>query len=160
MSTSIPALHVSDPSKVEGKGEIFIASRQDAASLGVFTVKLAAHFDPAGADVYPVGAIAITVDLNDGLKGTFGATSIELINSYGKANPTVYLTGRCSLQRSKLERVPQGLRYWLMIADNSSQNSDRQAPDVVGFAIHDRAGARVAYGAGPVRTGQFTVMPK
>src|SRR5689334_15399146 len=95
MSTlSIPAFHVSDLSKVKGSGEIFIQSRKDAFSAGTFQVKLSVHFDPA-VDEYPVGDVNIKVNLTDGSKGDFNSTSIELINSYGKHNPTVYLTGRC-----------------------------------------------------------------
>ncbi len=30
----------------------------------------------------------------------------------------------------------------------------------VGFAMHDRTGARVAYRTGPLRSGSITVMPK
>jgi len=97
MSTlSIPAFHVSDISKVKGDGNIFIQSRTDAASSGVFTVRLDVRFDPA-ADLFPAGTLIIKTDLNDGSKGTFTATSIELINSYGKYNPTVYITGRCMM---------------------------------------------------------------
>lgn len=99
MVTSIPAFHVSDLSKVEGSGDVFINSRKDAVSSGVFAVKLAVHFDPA-VDDYPVGTLQIKVDLSDSAKGTFTATSIELINSYGKHNPTIYLTGRCSAEAS------------------------------------------------------------
>jgi hypothetical protein len=160
MSTSIPAFHVSDASKVDGIGDVFIASRKDAASSGVFTVRLAVHFDPLGADDYPSGALLIKVDLSDGAKGNFNATSIELVNSYGKLNPTVYLTGRCSLEPAHGTDAARGLRYWLMIANNKKANDENATPDVVGFAIHDRTGARIAYGTGPLRSGDFSVAPK
>ncbi len=160
MSTSIPAFHVSDASKVDGLGDVFIASRKDATSSGVFTVRLSVHFDPAGADDYPTGSLLIRVDLSDGSKGTFTATSIELINSYGKHSPTAYLTGRCSFDPAAGTAPPKGLRYWLMIANNKKATDLQGTPDVVGFAIHDRMGARVAYGTGPVKSGDFTVAPK
>ncbi len=54
-TTSIPAFHVSDPTKVEGGGEVFISSRTGGAA-GVFAVKVAVHFDPA-ADDYPGGSM-------------------------------------------------------------------------------------------------------
>jgi len=162
MSMCIPAFHVSDKSKVEGGGDVFIASRKSGATTsGVFTVKVAAHFDPI-TDLYPVGSLVIRVDLNDGARGTFTATSIELINSYGRSNPTVYLTGRCNGDPAGAgAQVAKGLRYWLMIADNSRKGAREGTPDVVGFAIHDRNGARIAYGTGPVRPGgDFAVDPK
>jgi len=160
MSISIPAFHVSDQSEVKGGGDVLIASRQSGTTSGVFTVRVAAHFNPA--DPYPVGTLTIKVDLSDGARGTFVATSIDLINSYGKHNPTVYLTGRCKADlQTDGAKPPEGLRYWLMIADNSRDGAGHEGtPDIVGFAVHDRAGARVAYGTGPVKAGDFTVQPK
>ena len=73
-SLSIPAFHVSDKSKVKGGADIFIASRQDAVSSGVFSIKISAQFDPS-VDLYPVGSLFIKVDLSDGTKGSFKATS-------------------------------------------------------------------------------------
>jgi hypothetical protein len=35
VSLSIPAFHISDISKVEGLGDVFIASRKDAAASGI-----------------------------------------------------------------------------------------------------------------------------
>ena len=40
MSLSIPAFHVSDQSQVKGRGEVFIASRKDAASSGTFKIEV------------------------------------------------------------------------------------------------------------------------
>ena len=161
MTMSIPAFHVSDLSKVEGKGDVFIASRVSGALTGVFSVTLAApvHFDPA-VDDYPAGPVVIKTDLNDSAKATFTATSVELINSYGRANPTVYLTGRCTADIATGAAPVKGLRYWLMVADNKAGTDAHGTPDVVGFAIHDRNGTRIAYGTGPVRSGGFTVAPK
>jgi hypothetical protein len=160
MSMCIPAFHVSDASKVDGSGDVFIASRKSGATTGVFTVKVAAKFDPA-VDLYPTGSLTIKVDLTDGAKGAFTATSIELINSYGKHNPTVYLTGRCNGDTAGAgAAVAKGLRYWLMIADNGRTGGHEVTPDVVGFAIHDRNGARVAYGTGPLKAGDFIVAPE
>ena len=161
MGTSIPAFHVSDENKkVNGSGDVFIATRHDALASGVFSVKVSAHFDPAGGDDYPTGSILIKADLSDSFRGTFRSTSIELINSHGKHNPTAFLTGRCKGEVVGAGATPPGLRYWLMIVNNSAENR-LDAPDVVGFAIHDRTGARIAYGIGPVKPGgNFSVEPK
>jgi hypothetical protein len=155
---SIPAFHVSDLSKAKGSGEVFIQSRKDAVSSGIFNLKLEVHFDPT-VDDYPVGSLIIRVDLSDGSKGTFTATSIELINSYGKHNPTICLTGRCS---DDAQPDARGCRYWVMIANNKAANVPitQGTPDIAGFAIHDRNGNRIAYGCGPVRAGDFDIMPK
>ena len=158
MNMSIPAFHVSDASKATGNGDVFIASRKDAIASGVFAVRLAAHFDPM-VDDYPAGSLTIKADLSDSLRGTFTATSIELINSYGKHNPTVYLTGRCTSDAAVgTAPPPKGLRFWLMLVDNKGPDANAGTPDVAGFAIHDRKGVRVAYGCGPLKTGDFKIM--
>jgi hypothetical protein len=151
--TSIPAFHVSGRSMAKGKGKVFIASRQDSASSGNFIISIAVQFDPA-TDDYPTGSLKIDADLSDSIKGAFTATSIELINSYGKHNPTIYLTGRC---KSTNEKAPKGLRYWLMIADNRVEKEG--TPEIVGFVVHDRNGNRVAYGTGPLASGNIQVAP-
>lgn len=150
---SIPSFHVSTKSQVKGKAEVHIRSRQDIASSGIFTIKIGVSFDPA-TDAYPVGSFQLKADLSDGLKATFASTSVELINSYGKHNPTVYLTGRCKVD---VETRRVGLRYWLMLADNMQEGSEG-TPDIVGFAIHDNKGTRIAYGTGPIRRGDIVVV--
>ena len=150
MILSIPAFHVSDTSRVKGLGQVFIASRKDATSHGTFDVRVSVQF--LGIDPYPSGTVLIVADLNDSAKGTFKSTSIELVNSYGKVNPTVYVTGRCQLDPPTGVAAPQGLRFWLMIASNKG-SQETGTPDVVGFAVHDRTGARVAYGTGPLLPG-------
>ena len=159
MAMSIPAFHVSDSSKVDGSGDVFIASRASGALSGVFSVKVSVHFDPA-ADDYPTGSVLIKTDLSDATNATFKASSVELINSYGKHNPTAYLTGRCTSDIPAGAAPVKGLRYWLMVADNKSDTVAQGTPDVVGFAIHDRKGSRIAYGTGPLRSGAFTVAPE
>ena len=156
MSTvSIPAFHVSDISKVKGDGEVFLETRKDATSAGTFNVTVDVHFDPL-ADDYPTGTLTIKAQLTDGSKGVFFATSIELINSYGKHNPTVYLTGRC---KADVSPSAKGCRFWVFIANNGTPNTPK-TPDVIGFAVHDRTGARIAYGIGPLKSGNFEVKPK
>lgn len=151
--TSIPAFHVSDKSKVKGDGEVYIKSRDDAATSGSFKIKISASFDPAVND-YPTGTVVISTSMSDSFNAVFESTSIELINSYGKHNPTVYLTGRCKTSASG---AAKGLRYWVMIANNC-QNNDG-TPDIVGFVIHDNNGSRVSYGTGPLK-GNIVVAPK
>ena len=154
---SIPAFHVSDASAVNGQAEVFIQTRQDATHPGTFRVALNVVFNPAGANDYPVGNLTITVQLNDGAVGVFPSDNIELINSHGVANPTVFLTGRC---RDDINPDARGCRYWLMIANNKPAAAPAAStPDIIGFAIHDRLGNRIAYGCGPVRAGDINVQP-
>src|SRR5678816_3929408 len=95
MGLSIPAVHVSDGSQVKGGGTVLITSRSPGGFAGVSTITIAVGFDP-GVDLYPTGGFELKVDMNDGVNGGYKTTSIELINSHGKINPTVFLTGRCS----------------------------------------------------------------
>jgi hypothetical protein len=157
-TTSIPAFHVSDISRASGFGEVFIQSRVEVGASGIFTVRINVHFDPP-ADDYPAGSLVIDASLSDSVKGSFTATSFELINSYGKHNPTVYLTGRCNAKVAS-DELPKGCRYWLMIANNRQAKDSAGTPDIVGFAIHDLTGARVAYGTGPLKSGDFSIAPK
>ena len=149
---SIPAFHVSDSGKVRGYGEVFIQSRAGGAFTGVFTVELSVHFNPP-ADEYPVGSVNIKTNLNDGSQGEFVATSIDLINSHGRINPTIFLTGRC---KDHIQPDANGCRFWLMIANNNVPTHPG-TPDIVSFAVHDQFGALVAYGTGPLRSGDFNV---
>jgi hypothetical protein len=151
MATSIPAFHVSTKSKAKGDGKVTILSRQDASSSGVFEIKISVEFDPAVHD-YPTGGFVIKTDLSDSINSTYESTTIELINSYGKHNPTIYLTGQC-----KADIREKGLRYWLMIANNKERNQ-KGTPDIVGFVIHDRDGNRISYGTGPL-DGDIEVEP-
>ena len=156
MVLSIPAFHVSDTSSVDGDGQVVVASRKDATtSHGTFDVKISVHFLPA--DPYPTGNVSMQVSLTDGLNGAYRSTLIELINSYGVVNPTVYMAGRCTVDPGPGVKAPLGLRFWLMIVQNKAKD-EAGTPDIVGFAVHDHTGKRVAYGTGPVRgQGAFTV---
>lgn len=147
---AIPAFAVSDQTELKGKGEVFIKTRQDGLHTGTFIIEGSVQFNPGGGDAYPTGSLVIKSDLNDSLKGTFISSSIELVNSYGRANPTFFITGRC---KSDAEKNPIGCRFWVVIANNSSE-TNRETPDIVGFAIHDHNGNRIAYGMGQLK-GDF-----
>jgi hypothetical protein len=154
MSTSIPAFHVSGVSRAKGKGDVFISSRKDLTSSGIFHIEIDAHF--VAADNYPAGTLSIKTDMSDGAKGVFIASTIELINSYGKHNPTIYLTGQCKSDATGTTVPLHGCRYWVMVANNS--RDDKGTPDIAGFCIHDHNGTRVAYGTGPLK-GDIEVAP-
>ncbi|MEJ7767777.1 MAG: hypothetical protein WKF89_08190 [Chitinophagaceae bacterium] len=155
MSISIPALHVTTKASVKGSARVFIESRKDATHPGTFDIKIDVRFD-ASLDDYPVlTSLIITSQMNDASGPalvTYTATTIELMNSYGKYNPTIFFTGRC---RSSFQEL-KGCKYWVMIANNKPVGT-QGTPDIVGFAITDRNGTRVAYGTGPVQSGDLDV---
>jgi hypothetical protein len=159
MGINIPALHNSSRSGAKGSAIISIPRRADAAHAGKFTIKGAVSFDPS-VDPYPTGAFRIQADLSDSLKATFSTTSVELINSFGKHTPSIFLTGRCNVRvNEEVKQPPVGCRYWIMIVDNKKENNEKDTPDIVSFAITDNNGNRVAYGTGPVVSGDMNVDP-
>lgn len=151
----IPTFHASNKCAIKGKGEAYINSMADSHSSGIFIVKADLSFDPDTND-YPEGSVLIDVDLSDSLKGIYKATSIEHISAYGKHTPTSYVTGRCKIETS-ITDLPKGLRFWLMIANNKSGTNNNGTPDIVGFAILDSKGKRIAHGTGAVRKGDLNV---
>jgi hypothetical protein len=154
MSIQIPNLHTSNKSAVKASAEVFIRRRQGGSQSGVFTVKGALSFDPA-TDTYPTGTMTISVDLSDSAKGIFVATTVEQLDTTGRATPTAYATGRC---KADIGDRGLGCRYWIMFADNK-QVREEQTPDVISFLVYDRNGKRVAYGTGPVAKGDVAVAP-
>lgn len=144
MSISIPAFQVSSPARARGKGDVFVASRKTGGGTGIFHADMDVHFDPA-ADDYPSGSLTIKTDLNDGVKGSFFASTIELMQVFGEENPTIVLTGQCT--SDTFTRAPlHGCRYWIMVM--SSVKDGHGTSDFVSFCIQDRRGICVAYGSG------------
>ena len=72
----------------------------------------------------------------------------------------MFLTGRCTARVEGRSDDAKGLRYWLMVADNKRDEDREGTPDIVGFAIHNRNGARIAYGTGPLKKGDISIAPK
>ena len=98
---------------------------------GTVQIKIDVKFDPS-VDKYPSGSMDIKADLSDSLKGSFSATSIDMINSFGKHSPCIFLTGRCEAQSSENVEIPKGCKYWVMIADNKSKNDKKGKSNLIG----------------------------
>jgi len=141
---------------------VFIASRKPPTFTGSFTASLNLAFDPgfSGAD-YPsfTGAATINVDLNDGTNGTVTLSDVEQVTTTGRVSPTVYLSGHCRVVSAPGTAPILGCRYWLMMADNTQDISSASTPDVIGFLVIDKAGKRLAYGTGPVKSGTVAIAP-
>src|SRR4051812_38658024 len=117
MSISIPNLHNSSKTRVSGSAEVFILARQSGAITGTFRVEINATFDPLAAD-YPSGTVIIRPNMTDSANGVYTATSIELINSFGRDTPVAFLTGRCRAEVAGGAAPPIGCKYWIMLANN------------------------------------------
>lgn len=158
MYTSIPALHLSSKARAKGTGIVFIQSRSGSPSpSGRFEVRVDVSFDPA-TDEYPVLTLFnVRAEMTDNLNGSYTGTSIELINSYGKHNPTICFTGRCKFDGQNPNNL-KGFKYWIMVANNKQPNV-QGTPDMVSFVVVDSKGDRVAYGSGPLQSGDMEVAP-
>lgn len=158
MITSSPNLHTSTISKAKGSGEVIISGRKDTINSGLFSFKIAVKFNSI-VDNYPKGSLEITTDLTDSLKGVFTATSIEMLNLFGKHNPSIFLTGRCDVKPSEHSKIAKGCKFWVIISGHRSADENGRTPDIIGFEVHDRNGNRIAYGTGPVSSGDIVVLP-
>jgi hypothetical protein len=147
----IPTLQVCNNTKADGRGIVKIDSRADAIHSGKFTVSIQLKCD--ADNVYPTGALLISdINMSDStVQGTITATSFEQVTTTGKHTPTVFMNGRCTAANVR------GCRYWLMIADNKRGDTGTGTPDVVSFLVFDATGKRIAYGTGPVLSGDLTV---
>ena len=147
----IPTLQVCNvPGTVSGSGAVSIISR------GSFKIEIKVSCDPVTG--YPVlGVLNVNVAMNDStLAGIFSATTVDQITVTGRITPTAYLSGRCEVPSGAVV----GCRYWIMLADNGvSSPLAPSTPDIVSFLVFDKSGTRVAYGTGPLVTGDISVSP-
>ena len=153
MSIQIPNLHTSNQTRASvERAVVVLTARKDASHSGQFIVNGDLRF--LSSDAYPTGSLSIRTDLSDSAKGVVTIKTVEQLDTTGKHTPTLFSTGRCSVD---LDKKAVGCRYWLMLVDNRAAAGG--TPDVIGFLIYDRNGKRVAYGTGPVVTGSVTVAP-
>lgn len=156
MSIQIPNLHTSNRTKAKVDALVKISQRQDAAHAGTFRVRGTLGFDPA-TSAYPVCSLRIEVDLSDSATGTFITRDVQQLDTTGKHTPTLFASGKCSLDGDK-DQIASGCRYWLLMADNQ-RDREQGTPDIISFLIFDRNGKRVAYGTGPVAKGDVAIQP-
>ena len=157
MNIQIANYHISDKSEITGSGKVsLVPHRQDAGHSGSFKATVKVAFDPAVND-YPAGAVKIEVDLSDSFTGTASSTTIEQVNTHGKHTPTAVITGRCKVTAAAGQEF-KGCRFWILVSDNKKA-TEQGAPDVVSFIVYDQKGKRIAYGTGPLASGDIDVTP-
>jgi hypothetical protein len=146
----IPPLQVCNQTAASGRGVVQIDTRTDATHNGRFTVSIELKCD--ASNLYPTGSLRITdISMSDSsVQGTIEATTLEQVTSTGKHTPTLFVNGRCRTGDIR------GCRFWLMIADNK-KSSATNTPDIVSFLVFDGNGKRIAYGTGPVISGDLKV---
>lgn len=141
--------------------KVTILSRADATHSGTFTVTVSMSCDGNG---YPTGSLTISaISMTDSaVQGTISATTFEQLTSTGRATPTAYMNGRCVVPTSAGNVT--GCHYWIMFADNAKPSTTtpapvQQTPDIISFLVIDKTGKRIAYGTGPVTSGNVDVSP-
>jgi len=146
----IPTLQVCNLTDVDGDATVRIAGRADARSSGTFRVQIKLKCDPARGGV-PEGELVVSeISMSDStIQVAFKGVVFEQVTSTGKHTPMAFLNGRCDWHGTPC-------RFWILLADNK-QPDQRGTPDVIGFLVLDSLGHRMAYGAGPVVTGDIKV---
>jgi hypothetical protein len=138
--------------------KVTILSRKAGGYSGTFTVSVSVSCDANG---YPAGTLSISgISMTDSqVQGTITATTFEQLTSTGNATPTAYMNGRCVVPTPSGN--VSGCHYWIMFADNVKHSSapapGQNTPDIISFLVIDKTGKRVAYGTGPVTTGDVDV---
>jgi hypothetical protein len=137
--------------------KVTILSRKDATHSGTFTVTVSMSCDANG---YPTGALSISgISMTDStVQGTITATTFEQLTSTGMATPTAYLNGRCTFPSAA--GIVAGCHYWILLADNKQLLTPAPVPttpDIVSFLVIDKSGKRIAYGTGPVTSGNIDI---
>jgi hypothetical protein len=151
----IPPLLVGNNTQVKGKATVNLGVQ------GSFMLEIDVRCDQT-TNGFPKGSLNFTVPTTGEslLQGplTVGERAnpvyFNQLTSTGNKAPTAFLLAMCEGTTTK--PVFHGW-IWIMIADNKLSGS--KLPDIVSFLVLDTSGKRVAYGTGPVTSGDLTVAP-
>lgn len=151
---SIPTLQVCNAGKVNGSANLYFSRRDDIDMAGTIDITVSnVSCDPQSSSPYPTGTITMRFSLTESSVSDVQVTLVEQMTTVGKHTPTTYMNGRCIANGGT---VP--CHFWLMFADNKVLSIDTPG-DVVGVLVVDRLGNRLAYGTGPIRTGDISITP-
>jgi len=134
-----------------------MAPAPNAASGKIQVLKFKASYDPA-SDTYPSLNLVMRLDLAESPKSIVTAETVDHMTSYGRLTPTTVFCGRCNLKTGDQKAV-SGYQYWVLIANNTKEPSDKHTPDILSFVITEKGGKRIAYGTGVVTEGDLHVEP-
>jgi hypothetical protein len=144
--------------QVQPTAKVTILSRVDnVPHTGTFTVSVSMSCDANG---YPTGTLSISaISMSDSsVQGTITATTFEQLTSTGMATPTAYMNGRCTFPTAA--GGLSGCHYWILLADNKQLLTPvpvPTTPDIISFLVIDQSGKRIAYGTGPVTSGNIDI---
>ena len=148
----IPTLQVCNIGKAFGTAQVYLSRRVDMSSAGTIDItSMDVGCDSTSSNPYPFGTFSMRFSITESTISDLRVTLIEQMTTVGKHTPTTYMNGRCSANGGT---VP--CHFWLMLADNHSSSLDSPA-DVLSVLVVDRMGNRLAYGTGPIKTGEITV---
>jgi hypothetical protein len=148
----IPTVQSCNIGNAQGSANVFLLKRQDINHAGTMDITLAdVGCDPVSGDGHPSGTISMRFSLSDSSISDMQVTLIEQMTTVGKHTTTTYLSGRCTANGGTIP-----CHFWLTLADNRIPQLAGTA-DVVGVLVLDKKGNPLAYGTGPVRTGDVSV---
>lgn len=151
-TTQIPTLQVCNIGKAFGTAQVYLSRRQDISNAGTIDITASdIGCDPQSTNPYPTGNISMRFSLSDTSISDMRVTLIEQMSSVGKHTPTTYMNGRCSANGGTIP-----CHFWLMLVDNKWNSIDSPA-DVLSILVVDRNGNRLAYGTGPIKSGDIVV---
>ena len=148
----IPTLQVCNVGKASGSAQVYLSRRDDLTTNGTIDITVAdVSCDSQSSNPYPTGNISMRFSLSDTTISDMQATLIEQMTTVGKHTTTTFMNGRCMANGGT---VP--CHSWLMLANNKWSPIDTPA-DVVSVLVVDRLGNYLAYGTGPIKTGDISV---
>lgn len=151
-TVSIPTLQVCNTGHASGSAQVYLSRRDNINTSGTIDITaIDVGCDSQSSNPYPSGTITMRFSLSDASISDMQVTLIEQMTSVGKHTPTTFMNGRCKANGGTIP-----CHFWLMLADNHSSAIDTPA-DVLSVLVVSNMGSTLAYGTGPIRSGELTV---
>lgn len=148
----IPTVQGCNIGKAHGTANVYLSKRVDINHAGTIDITVSdVGCDPVGGDGHPTGAITMRFSLSESTISDMQVTLIEQMTTTGKHTTTTYMNGRCLANGGTIP-----CHFWLTLTDNKLPNLSG-TPDVVGVLVLDKKGNPLAYGTGPVKSGDMSV---
>lgn len=148
----VPTLQVCNVGKASGSAQVYLSRRDDLPNNGTIDITVTdVSCDSQSSNPYPTGSITMRFSMSDTTISDMQATLIEQMTTVGKHTTTTFMNGRCTANSGT---VP--CHFWLLLANNKWTSLDTPA-DVVSVLVVDRLGNYLAYGTGPIKSGDISV---
>lgn len=148
----IPTLQVCNIGKASGTAQIYLSRRDDLPNAGTIDITM----DNVGCDSqsstpYPHGTISMRFSMSDTTISDMQVTLIEQMTTFGKHTTTMMMNGRCTANGGTIP-----CHFWLLLSNNKWSAIDSPA-DVASVLVVNSMGSYLAYGTGPIKSGDISV---